>query len=264
MIAAGADIQRRPAAHELGRIEHPALCRGESGIGPITGEHTRGRGPYPALFPPFGGDDALQEIECPIGTVTRERGPRLVGIVAVDGGKHVLDRPLLERSCMEDGGEERPCSFAPVRRFASIGCPGARPEPWTRRRGPLRPRCLRERVATSQPVLLLADKAPSRSGRRAVQGRHGTGPPRSRQGRRPWWRLRSPGRKPRERSEPRRRPSFPNVVAPTRARRPAGGRTQGRFEPRARTLDRCHGRRAAMWRAARARGSTGGPVISES
>ena len=149
---------------------------------------------------------------------------------------------MLERSCVEDGGEERPCSFAPVRRFASIGAWARGPNHGLGDENRSVPGACESQVGTSPPVPPLADKAPSRWGRRAGQGRHGTGPPRSRQGRRPWWRLRSPGRKPRERSEPRRRPSFPSVVGPTRARRPAGGRKQGRFEPRGRTRDRCRGR----------------------
>jgi hypothetical protein len=40
MLAAGADVQCRPAAYELGCVEYPTLCRRESGVGPITGEHT--------------------------------------------------------------------------------------------------------------------------------------------------------------------------------------------------------------------------------
>jgi hypothetical protein len=102
---------------------------------------------------------------------------------------------------------------------------------------------------TSRQSRRLADKVQSHWGHRAGQGQHGTVPPRSRREGRPWWRLRSLGRKPRERWERRWQPSFPNVVGPTRALRPAGGRRRGLLELRARSRDRCHGRVAAMSRA---------------
>ena len=225
MIAAGADIKRSAAVEQLGGIEPATLRRGERGTGPVRREHARCRGPDPTLLAPIGDRESLRARSAPF---PNRAVPERPGSHRGRGDRCRQSPGTWAAARARRRGRRWKGGLPPSRSSATPRldrCPGGRLAPWSRRRGPRRPRSRRRR-ARGPCDALHARRNRDRTARVEEQDRAdaGTAQRMLRPTRRPWSRRRSPVRTRRERSEPRPMRSFPNAEAPAGARPAAEGR----------------------------------------